>query len=131
MAGYTITDTVPAGFVLPDGIAGSWPPSVAAHVAAVALFGTPSESFLNLIAHEAPPITIGRLYTAKTIELCNTGDPVYFPDGRDRAAHSAYKDNGTANQAADFAMHALTAGSKEMRRWRGTGSQHFEVSASR
>jgi cutinase len=63
---------------------------------------------LNLIAHNAPPIAIGHLYTAKTIELCAAGDPICFPGGSDRAAHSSYKDNGMADQAADFAVHALT-----------------------
>ena len=108
VAGYTTTDTVPAGIVLPDGFAGPLPPAIASHVAAVVLFGTPSEGFLNLAAQDAPPITIGHLYTAKTVEMCATGDPVCFPDGRERAAHSAYKDNGMADQAADFALHALT-----------------------
>lgn len=108
VAGYTTTDTVPAGITLPDGIAGTLPPAVASHVAAVVLFGTPSDWFLNLVARDAPPITIGHLYTAKTIELCNTGDPICFPGGSDRAAHSAYKNNGMADQAADFAAHALS-----------------------
>ena len=108
VAGYTTTDTVPDGIVLPDGIAGTLPPAIASHVAAVVLFGTPSDWFLNLVAHNAPPITVGHLYTAKTIELCAPGDPICAPDGRDRAAHSSYKYNGMADQAADFALHALT-----------------------
>ena len=107
VAGYTTTDTMPAGIVLPAAIAGTLPPAIASHVAAVVLFGTPSDWFLNLVAHDAPPITIGHLYTAKTIELCNPGDPICFPGGGDRAAHSAYKTNGMADQAADFAAHAL------------------------
>jgi cutinase len=109
VAGYTTTDSVPDGIVLPDGIAGTLPPAIASHVAAVVLFGTPSDWFLNLVAHDAPPITIGHLYSAKTLELCATGDPICFPGGRDRAAHSSYKDNGMADQAADFTVHALTA----------------------
>ena len=108
VAGYTTTDTVPAGTVLPDGIAGTIPPAVASHVAAVVLFGTPSDGFLNLVAHDAPPIAIGHLFTTKTLELCNPGDPICFPGGTDRSAHSAYKTNGTADQAADFAANALT-----------------------
>jgi len=96
------------GIALPDGVAGTLPPAITSHVAAVVLFGTPSDGFLNLIAHNAPPITIGHLYTAKTIELCAAGDPICFPGGRDRAAHSSYKDNGMADQAADFTVHALT-----------------------
>src|SRR5829696_8021927 len=106
VAGYTTTDTVPAGTVLPDGVAGTLPPSVASHVAAVVLFGTPSDGFLNLVARDAPPVTIGHLFAAKTLELCNPGDPICFPGGTDRSAHSAYKTNGTADQAADFAAHA-------------------------
>ena len=108
VAGYTTTDTVPDGMVLPDGVAGTLPPTIASHVAAVVLFGTPSDGFLNLVAHNAPSITIGHLYTAKTIEMCAAGDPICFPGGRDRAAHSAYKDNGMADQAADFALQRLT-----------------------
>ncbi len=108
VAGYTTTDTVPAGFAVPDGISGTLPPAIASHVAAVVLFGTPSDWFLNLVARDAPPIAIGHLFTAKTIELCNPGDPICFPGGRDRAAHSAYKTNGTADQAADFAARAIT-----------------------
>ena len=108
VAGYTTTDTVPAGTVLPDGIAGTLPPAVASHVSAVVLFGTPSDGFLNLVARDAPPITIGHLFAAKTLELCNPGDPICFPGGMDRSAHSAYKTNGSADQAADYAAHALT-----------------------
>jgi cutinase len=108
VAGYTTTENVPDGIALPDGVAGTLPPAIASHVAAVVLFGTPSDGFLNLVAHNAPPITIGHLYTAKTLELCAVGDPICYPGGRDRAAHSSYKDNGMADQAADFAAHALT-----------------------
>jgi cutinase len=109
VAGYTTTDTVPTGFALPAGITGPMPPAIAPHVAAVVLFGTPDTWFLNLVHHDAPPITIGQHYTAKTLQLCATGDPVCFPGGRDRAAHSSYKDNGMADQAADFAAHQLIA----------------------
>lgn len=108
VAGYTTTDTLPAGIALPDGVSSTLPPAVASHVAAVVLFGTPSDGFLNLVAGDAPPITVGHLFAAKTLELCNPGDPICFPGGMDRSAHSAYKTNGMADQAADFAAHALT-----------------------
>jgi len=111
VAAYTTTDTVPAGFNLPDGITGPMPPAVADHVSAVVLFGTPDAWFLNLVDNSAPPINIGHLYTAKTIQLCNQGDPVCFPGGLDRSAHSAYKDNGTADQAAAFAANLLAPAS--------------------
>jgi cutinase len=109
VAGYTTTDTVPAGFALPAGITGPMSPAIASHVAAVVLFGTPDTWFMNLVDHNAPPITIGQLYSAKTLQLCATGDPVCFPGGLDRAAHSSYKNNGMADQAADFAARQLSA----------------------
>ena len=109
VAGYTTTDSVPAGFALPAGVNGPMPPAVAQHVAAVVLFGTPDPWFLNLVDHNAPPITIGQLYSGKTLQLCATGDPVCFPGGLDRGAHSSYKSNGMADQAADFAAHQLGA----------------------
>jgi cutinase len=107
VAGYTTSSVVPAGYVLPAGISGPMPPEIASHVAAVALFGTPDDWFLNLVAHDAPPIAIGQPYTAKTVQLCATGDPVCFPGGLSRAAHSSYKDNGMALQAADFVTRQL------------------------
>src|ERR1700736_1530907 len=109
VAGYTTTDAVPAGFALPAGITGPMAAAIAPHVAAVVLFGTPDSGFLNLVDHNAPPITIGGLYTAKTVQLCAAGDPVCFPGGLNRAAHSSYKDNGMADQAADFAARQLIA----------------------
>jgi cutinase len=110
VAGYTTTDAVPAGVDLPAGITGPMPPAIAQHVAAVVMFGTPDSWFLNLVDRSAPPITVGRLYTSKTIQLCATGDPVCFPGGLDRSAHSSYKDNGMADRAADFVARRLTAG---------------------
>lgn len=109
VAGYTTTSSVPAEFALPAGISGPMPASVASHVAAVALFGTPKDWVVGLADRNAPPITIGAPYTAKTIQLCATGDPVCFPGGLSRAAHSSYKDNGMAIQAADFAARQLSA----------------------
>jgi cutinase len=107
VAGYTTTDTVPAGFALPPGISGPMPAAIAPHVAAVVLFGTPDSWFLNLVAHDVPPIVIGQHYAGKTIQLCAAGDPVCFPGGLDRAAHSSYKNSGMADQAADFVSRQL------------------------
>lgn len=107
VAGYTTSSVVPAGYVLPAGLTGPMPASVASHVSAVALFGTPDDWFLGLVDHDAPPIAIGDQYTAKTIQLCATGDPVCFPGGLDRSAHSSYKSNGMTDQAADFVAARL------------------------
>lgn len=111
VAGYTTFDAVPAGLALPDSITGPMPPAVAKHVAAVALFGTPDTWFLNIVDRSAPPITIGHLYTAKTVQECNVGDPVCYAGGLDRSAHSAYKDNGTADQAAAFVAKQINSAS--------------------
>lgn len=108
VAGYTTFDTVPAGLTLPDGI-GPMPETVSPHVAAVALFGTPDNWFLSLVDHDAPPVTVGSRYAAKTVQLCAQGDPVCFPGGLDRGAHSSYKSNGMAEQAADFVANAVSA----------------------
>jgi cutinase len=81
---------------------------VARHVKAVVLFGKPSSGFLNLVDRSAPPINIGPLYASKTIDLCAPEDPVCTTGGGfSRAAHSAYKSNGMADQAADFAAKEL------------------------
>ncbi|MCV7423844.1 cutinase family protein [Mycobacterium yunnanensis] len=109
VAGYTTSSVVPAGFTLPAGLTGPMPASVASHVAAVALFGTPDDWFLGLVDHSAPSIAIGDQYTAKTIQLCAAGDPVCFPGGLDRSAHSSYKTNGMTDQAADFVAARLGA----------------------
>ncbi|MGV0745791.1 cutinase family protein [Mycolicibacterium sp. XJ870] len=107
VAGYTTSSAVPAGYVLPAGLSGPMPADIASHVAAVALFGTPDSWFLSLADRNAPPIAIGAPYAAKAIQLCAPGDPVCFPGGLDRSAHSAYKVNGMANQAADFVIRQL------------------------
>ncbi|WP_301119359.1 cutinase family protein [Mycolicibacterium fortuitum] len=112
VAGYTTSSSVPAGYVLPAGISGPMPASIASHVAAVALFGTPDEWVLGLADRSAPPIAIGAPYVAKTIQLCAPGDPICFPGGLNRAAHSSYKDNGMAAQAADFVARQLGGGAQ-------------------
>jgi cutinase len=107
VAGYSTSSVVPAGVALPAGLSGPMPASVASHIAAVALFGTPDPWFLGLADRNAPPITIGDLYAAKTIQMCAVGDPVCFPGGLDRSAHSSYRSNGMTDQAADFVVSKL------------------------
>jgi cutinase len=109
VAGYTTADAVPEGFTLPDGLSGPMPSSIASHVSAVVLFGTPTPGILHLLDGNAPAINIGQLYAAKTLQLCVPGDPICFPGGLDRSAHSSYKSNGMADQAADFAARQLGA----------------------
>ena len=104
---YTTEDAVPPGFNLPDGITGPMAPEVANHVAAVALFGKPSSGFLQMIYTGAPPITVGKLYTGKTTDLCIPEDNVCSPTGTDNGAHTLYAANGMTAQAADFAARRV------------------------
>lgn len=107
VAGYVTADKIPDGYVPPNGINGPMPPEIATHVAAVALFGKPSNGFLNSIDRSAPPITVGALYVPKTIDQCVPGDPICSPTGGDNGAHMAYADNGMTAQAAGFAAQKI------------------------
>jgi cutinase len=107
--GYITEDAVPPGFSLPAGITGPMPPEVANHVVAVALFGKPSNGFLQTLNTDAPPITIGRLYSADAIDLCIPDDPICSSTGNDNGAHVLYAENGMAGQAADFVAHRLAS----------------------
>ncbi|MEO6794546.1 MAG: cutinase family protein [Mycobacterium sp.] len=109
LAGYTtsaeIPKEVPAEYrsYLPQPM----PPSVANHVAAVVLFGTPSAEFLQ--PNGAPPVRIGPLYTSKTLQLCADGDTICngAPAGGPPFAHAMYGSNGLTDQGADFAVAHL------------------------
>lgn len=83
------------------------PQAVASHVAAVVLFGTPSNEFLR--GAGAPPITIGPLYAPKTIQLCAPDDTICngAPPGPPGIAHTLYAANGMVDQGADFATRHL------------------------
>ncbi|MGH3676370.1 MAG: cutinase family protein [Mycobacterium sp.] len=83
------------------------PPEVADHVAAVALFGRPSDQFLRQVG--APPLRIGPLYADKTIDLCAPGDTICdgSPPGGPTVAHGIYPVNGMVNEAATFAASRL------------------------
>jgi cutinase len=104
--GYITADAMPDGFTLPAGITGPMAPGLATSV--VALFGKPSNGFLNIIDRGAPPITIGHLYTAKAIDLCIPEDPVCAPAGNDTGVHGLYAVNGMTDQAATFAARHLS-----------------------
>ena len=97
-----IPEGVPAAFVPPP-----MPPEVANHVAAVVLFGKPSDQWLRDAG--APTVVIGPLYVPKTISLCADGDTICngAPLGGPTLAHASYGFNGMINQAADFAAGRL------------------------
>jgi len=70
-------------------------PVLADRVAAVAVFGNPS----NRIG--GPITALSPLFGYKAIDLCNGADPI-CSDGRDVNAHSLYVQSGMASQAASF-----------------------------
>jgi cutinase len=75
------------------------PRSVADHVAAVALFGTPSPAFMSAVGE--PAVTIGPLYATKATQLCVPGDPV-CSTGSNMFFHGQYVPAGLVSQAAAF-----------------------------
>ncbi|BBX41252.1 cutinase family protein [Mycobacterium simiae] len=103
VAGFVTSAAVPRG-ISPAAVPKPMPPDVANHVAAVVLFGTPSDQFLE--HYGAPAIAIGPAYQAKTLRLCAPGDPV-CGGGNDGAAHASYVVNGMAGQAASYAASHL------------------------
>lgn len=109
LAGYTtsaeIPKEVPAEYLA--FIPRPMPASVANHVAAVVLFGTPSAEFLQ--PNGAPPVRIGPLYASKTLQLCADGDTICngAPAGGPPFAHASYGVNGMTEQGADYAAAHL------------------------
>jgi cutinase len=106
LAGYTTADVVPPeipAFIAPVPM----PPEIADHVAAVVLFGTPSNQFLADAG--APTIAIGPLYVPKTIQQCAPGDTICngAPPGPPTGAHGSYVADGMVNQAATFTVSHL------------------------
>ncbi len=112
VAGYITADAVPPGFTLPQGITGPMPSNVADHVAAVALFGKPSNGFLQTINTAAPPINVGSQYAGKTLDLCIPADPICSTGGGDNGAHNLYAANGMTDQAATYAAQRISAESE-------------------
>lgn len=108
VAAYVTADSVPGGYRLPPGITGPMPAATAEHVAAVALFGKPSDEFVQMIYSSAPPPTVGSHYAHKTIDECLPDDPICSPTGRDRGAHGAYPASGLTDSAADYVVSKLT-----------------------
>jgi cutinase len=96
--GAAVIDVVAAAPVPGFGFTAPLPPEAADHVAAIAVFGNPSNKI-------GQPLTNSPGYGFKTIDLCTDGDPVCSP-GRNFAAHSGYTPSMT-NQAAAFVAGLL------------------------
>jgi len=106
VAGFVTSAAVPDG-VSPNLVPPPLGPEVADHVAAVALFGMPSASWMQYFG--AQPVVIGPLYAGKTIQLCSEGDTICdgTPGGMPSIAHLMYGMNGMVSQAATFAANRL------------------------
>lgn len=78
-------------------------PEVAERVAAVALFGKPSDRFMADAG--APPVVVGTPYRNKTIDLCIAADTVCdgSPLAQPNGLHVLYGVNGMTLTAAQFA----------------------------
>lgn len=77
------------------------------HVAAVVLFGRPSDQFLTDAG--APAIAIGPSYQDKTLSLCAQGDTICdgAPIGLPSFAHNSYMVNGMPAEGAAYAVARL------------------------
>ncbi len=75
------------------------PPTVADRVAALAVFGNPSNRI-------GLPLTSSPVYGTRSIDVCNPGDPI-CSDGDSVPAHRSYGPDGTAGQAAAFVANLL------------------------
>lgn len=82
------------------------PPTVADHVAAVALFGEPTSQFSSALWGGQPLPTINPIYSGKTISLCAQDDPICSAGGN-IMAHVSYIQLGMTNQAATFAANKI------------------------
>jgi hypothetical protein len=105
--GFVTANVIPVGVTASD-VPAPMPPDAANHVAAVALFGKPSDRFMRAI--NEPPIAVGPLYAAKTVDLCVPDDPI-CSNGTDFNAHMQYAETGMVDQAATFTGSHLLANS--------------------
>jgi cutinase len=92
--GAAVIDIVTAAPLPGFGFHQPLPANAANHVAAVALFGNPSARAGGLMSALTPN------FDGKTIDLCNTGDPI-CSNGNKWSAHLGYVP-GLTNQAAGF-----------------------------
>jgi cutinase-like protein len=106
VAGFVTSANVPAGVPV-AAVPQPLPPEVANHVAAVVLFGEPSDAWVT--QYGAPPIVIGPAYATKTLKLCADGDTICngTPGGGPSAAHALYPVNGMVGEGASFAAGKL------------------------
>lgn len=96
------------GALVMDLITQQMPANVANHVAAVAVFGNPSNTsdMAKGLSMGRPIPAVGPLYTPKTIDMCVPGDPI-CSNGGTMLQHVLYVQTGMTNQAATFVAGRL------------------------
>ena len=99
--GAAVVDLITVPGQATFGFGNPLPDNVADHVAAVAVFGNPS----NRVG--GPLTALSPLFGDKSIDLCNGSDPV-CSNGNDVAAHRTYIEDGRASEAAQFVARQLT-----------------------
>jgi hypothetical protein len=105
--GFVTSAAVPNG-IDPATVPKPMDPEVANHVSSVVLFATPNDQAMNFFGE--PPVVIGPLYQAKTIQVCAPEDPI-CSDGMNFAAHDTYSSNGAMiDKGAAFAASLLGGG---------------------
>lgn len=105
--GFVTSADVPDG-IDPATVPKPLDPDVANHVSSVVLFGQPNERAMNFLGQ--PPVAIGPLYQAKTIQLCVPEDAV-CSEGLNFNAHNADSYAEMVGQGVDYAAGRLGAGS--------------------
>ena len=102
--GFVTSASVPAG-IDPANVPKPLDPEVANHVSSLVLFALPSDKAMNFFGE--PPVVIGPLYQAKTIQVCAPEDPI-CSDGMNFDAHKTYSTNGAViDMGAAFAASRL------------------------
>lgn len=105
--GFVTSPSVPNG-IDPATVPKPMDPEVANHISSVVLFALPSEKAMNFFGE--PPVTIGPLYQAKTIQVCAAEDPI-CSDGMNFAAHDTYSTNvAMIDKGAAFAAGLIGGG---------------------
>lgn len=105
--GFVTSAAVPVG-IDPASVPKPMDPEVANHISSVVLFALPSDKAMSFFGE--PPVVIGPLYQAKTIQVCAPGDPI-CSEGMNFAAHDTYSTNtAMIDQGAAFAAGRLGEG---------------------
>lgn len=98
--GAAVVDVVTSVPVPGIGFTNPLPPFAGDHIAAVAVFGNPSNRI-------GLPLTSSPVFGTRAIDICSPGDPICDSGGNSVAAHRNYGPDGSAYQAAVFVANRL------------------------